>query len=45
MGLFTKLITSLGTVVNIYGKLDKEATSYDDIFDAFGLCLRDKPKR
>jgi hypothetical protein len=36
---FDKLITSLRTAVDNEGKLDKEATSYDDIFDAFRLSL------
>jgi hypothetical protein len=29
-----KLITALSTAVDNEGTLDKEATSYDDIFDA-----------
>ena len=37
---FTKLITSLRTAVEEDGTLDKEATSYDDVFDAFRLALR-----
>jgi hypothetical protein len=37
---FDKLITSLRTAVDIDGTLDKEATSYNDIFDAFRLALR-----
>jgi hypothetical protein len=32
---FDKLITSLRTAVDNDGVLDKEATSYNDIFDAF----------
>jgi uncharacterized sporulation protein YeaH/YhbH (DUF444 family) len=37
----TKLITSLRTAVeNGEGSLDKEATSYDDIFDAFRMSLQ-----
>ena len=37
---FDKLITSLRTAqVNEYS-LDKEATSYDDLFDAMRLSLR-----
>ena len=36
---FNKLITSLRTAVQNDGSLDKEATSYNDIFDAFGLSL------
>lgn len=39
-GRFDKLITSLRTVVDNDGVLDKEATSYNDIFDAFRLALR-----
>jgi hypothetical protein len=35
---FDKLITSLRTAVEDDGILDKEATSYDDIFDAFRLA-------
>jgi hypothetical protein len=36
-----KLITSLRTAVeNGEGLLDKEATSYDDIFDAFRMSLQ-----
>jgi Terminase RNaseH-like domain len=37
---FDKLITSLRTAVDIDGTLDKEATSYNDIFDAFRLALK-----
>jgi hypothetical protein len=38
---FDKLITSLRTAVeNGEGSLDKEATSYDDIFDAFRMSLQ-----
>jgi hypothetical protein len=38
---FDKLITSLRTAVkNGEGLLDKEATSYDDIFDAFRMSLQ-----
>jgi len=37
---FDKLITSLRTAVEKEeGTLDKDATSYDDIFDAFRLAL------
>ena len=36
---FDKLITSLKTAVENDGSLDKEATSYNDIFDAFRLSL------
>jgi hypothetical protein len=37
---FDKLITALRTTVDNEGTLDKEATSYDDIFDAFRLALQ-----
>lgn len=37
---FDKLITSLRTAVDNDGVLDKEATSYNDILDAFRLALR-----
>jgi hypothetical protein len=38
---FDKLVTSLRTAVEQgEGSLDKEATSYDDIFDAFRLALQ-----
>ena len=38
---FDKLITSLRTAVeNGEGKLDKQATSYDDVFDAFRLAMK-----
>ena len=38
---FDKLITSPRTAVDKgEGSLDKEATSYDDIFDAFRLALQ-----
>src|SRR5919201_1875060 len=37
---FDKLITTLRTAVDIDGTLDKEATSYNDIFDAFRLALK-----
>jgi hypothetical protein len=38
--LFTKLVTALMTAVeNGEGALDKEATSHDDLFDAFRLSL------
>jgi hypothetical protein len=37
---FSKLITALRTaVINGGGSLDKEATSFDDCFDAFRLSL------
>jgi hypothetical protein len=36
---FDKLITSLRTAVENDGMLDKEATSYDDVFDAFRLAM------
>jgi len=37
--VFDKLITSLRTAVDADGTLDKESTSYNDIFDAFRLAL------
>jgi hypothetical protein len=37
---FDKLITSLRTAVDNEGTLDKEATSYSDIFDAFRLAMK-----
>jgi aromatic ring-cleaving dioxygenase len=37
---FDKLITSLRTAVDNDGTLDKEATSYNDIFDSFRLALK-----
>jgi hypothetical protein len=37
---FDKLITALRTAVDNDGILDKEATSYNDIFDALRLALR-----
>ena len=37
---FDKLLTSLRTAVDNYGTLDKEATSYNDMFDAFRLALK-----
>lgn len=37
---FDRLITSFRTAVDNDGVLDKEATSYNDIFDAFRLALR-----
>jgi hypothetical protein len=37
---FDKLITSLRTAVDNDGTLAKEATSYNDIFDAFRLALK-----
>jgi hypothetical protein len=37
---FDKLITALRTAVDDDGTLDKEATSYSDIFDAFRLALK-----
>jgi hypothetical protein len=37
---FDKLITTLRTAVDNDGMLDKEATSYNDIFDAFRLALK-----
>ncbi len=38
--IFDKLITALRTAVDNDGTLDKEATSYSDIFDAFRLVLK-----
>jgi hypothetical protein len=37
---FDKLITSLRTAADNEGVLDKEATSYADIFDAFKLAMK-----
>ena len=37
---FDKLITSLRTAVDNDGVLEKEATSCNDIFDAFRLALK-----
>ena len=38
---FDKLVTSLRTAVEKReGDLDKEATSYDDIFDGYRLALK-----
>ena len=37
---FDKLITSLRTAIDNDGTLDKEAISYNDIFDAFRLALK-----
>ena len=37
---FDKLITALRTAVDNDGPLDKESTSYNDIFDAFRLALK-----
>ncbi len=38
---FEKLTTSLRTAISDdLGKLDKEATSYDNVFDAFRLSLQ-----
>ena len=37
---FDKLIIALRTAVDNDGTLDKEATSYNDIFDAFRLALK-----
>jgi hypothetical protein len=36
----SKLIISLRTVVDNDGAIDKESTSYNDIFDAFRLALK-----
>lgn len=38
--MFDKLVTSLRTAIEDNGILDKETTSYNDIFDAFRLALR-----
>jgi hypothetical protein len=38
--VFDKLITALRTAVDNDGMLDKESTSYNDIFDAFRLALK-----
>ena len=38
---FDKLITSLRTAVAEENTLDKESTSYADIFDAYRLALKD----
>jgi hypothetical protein len=38
--IFDKLITALRTAVVNDGTLDKESTSYNDIFDAFRLALK-----
>ena len=37
---FDKLITSLRTALDVDGTLDKEATSYNDMFYAFRLTLK-----
>jgi hypothetical protein len=37
---FDKLITALRTALDNEGTLNKEATSYNDIFDAFRLALK-----
>jgi hypothetical protein len=37
---FDKLITALRTAADNDGVLDKEAISYNDIFDAFRLALK-----
>jgi hypothetical protein len=37
---FGKLITALRTAFDNDGTLDKEATSYNDMFDAFRLALK-----
>jgi hypothetical protein len=37
---FDKLITALRTAVDNDGVLDKEATSYNDVFDAFRLAMK-----
>ena len=37
---FDNLTTALRTTVDNDGTLDKESTSYNDIFDAFRLALK-----
>jgi hypothetical protein len=37
---FDKLITAVRTAIDNDGTLDKEATSHNDIFDAFRLALK-----
>ena len=37
---FDKIITAPRTALDNDGTLDKEATSYNDIFDAFRLALK-----
>ena len=37
--MFDKLITALRTAVDNEGTLEKEATSYGDIFDAYRLAF------
>jgi hypothetical protein len=37
---FNKLITALRTAIDNDETLDKESTSYNDIFDAFRLALK-----
>jgi hypothetical protein len=37
---FDNLTTALRTAVDNDGTLDKESTSYNDIFDAFRLALK-----
>ena len=37
---FDKLINTLRTAIDNDGTLDKESTSYNDIFDAFRLALK-----
>jgi hypothetical protein len=37
---FDKLIIAIRTAVDNDGTLDKESTSYNDIFDAFRLTLK-----
>ena len=38
--VFERLVTSLRTAIEDNGILDKETTSYNDVFDAFRLALR-----
>jgi hypothetical protein len=37
---FDKVITSIMTAVDNDGALDKESSSYNDIFDAFRLAIK-----
>jgi hypothetical protein len=39
-GSLASAMVDKGTPVDIDGTLDKETTSYDDIFDAFRLALK-----
>jgi hypothetical protein len=42
---FDKLVTSIRSAWAKDGVLDKEVTSFDDILDAFRLCLRPYKER